>query len=328
MRSEDLTVKHVVRADLDLADFESAVTELCNPVRAVSADPGAFRASMTQRKIQGVAFSDIRGIGPVRLERDNQLIKVEPARMVKVSLQLEGVTVVEQGGRVLRAEPGDLQIYDTGQPYAMTHEGVFRIVVIQAPYSRVGVSDAAIAALAPALVTGSDGLGRIITPYLAALGSTLDLLDAPTAAQLTDNAMDLLRALLAASMDVAAVAASPEWRLNQRIHDFIDEHLADAELSPTMVARASHISTRKLHSLFRSYGTTVNLYIRSRRLEKCYLALSDSIDSGLTVAAIGARWGFTDASHFNRVFKQVYRETPGAVRRRALARKPQPSAQT
>lgn len=192
-------------------------------------------------------------------------------------------------------------------------------MVIQAPHARVGVPDTVIASLAPGLVTGSDGLGRIISPFLAGLGSSLERLDQPTAAQLTDNAMDLLRALLAASMDVETLAGHPGWQLSQRIYDFIDENLGEPGLSPAQVARASYVSTRKLHSLFQDNGTTVNGYIRSRRLEKCYLALSDPTQGQATVASIGARWGFSDSSHFSRAFKQVYRETPGAVRRRALA---------
>lgn len=326
MVTVDLAIQHTSYADLDVAGFEAAVSQLCNPVRVVASDPQGFRAAMTQRRIQGVAFADIRGVGPVRLERDDELIGIDPSHMVKVSLQLEGNTVAGQGGRRLCAEPGDLLIYDTAQPYTITHERAFRVVVIQAPHVRVGVSDTAMAAVAPALVTGSDGLGRIISPFLAGLGSGLDRLDAGTASQLTDNAMGLLRALLASRMDVTAVAASPEWQLRQGVFDFIDEHLADPGLSPPRVAMASYVSTRKLHSLFQELGTTVSIYIRSRRLEKCYLALSDPEQVGVTVAAVGARWGFPDAAHFNRVFKRAYRETPGEVRRRALTRQPGPAA--
>lgn len=307
--------------ELDLAGFEHAVNELCNPARVSSIAPAEFSGLVTQRRIEGVLFSNFWGSGQVMLERDQALIDVDPSHMVKVSLQLEGRTVVEQAGRRLAAEPGDLLVYDTAQPYLITHPGPFRIVVIQAPHSRVGVTDAITASLAPGLVTGQDGLGRIISPFLAGLGSSLERLDEPTAVQLTDNAMDLLRALLAASMDAQQLTDDPGWALSQRIYDYIDDNLGESGLTPADVARASYVSTRKLHAIFQDHGTTVNSYIRSRRLEKCYLALSDPTQLHDTVAAIGARWGFTDSSHFSRAFKQVYRETPGAVRRRALAQR-------
>lgn len=314
-----LTADLTQYTELDLAGFEHAVNELCNPVRVSSTSAQPFCGNVTQRRIEGVQFSNFRGSGQVVLDRDQTLIAADAKRMVKVSLQLEGTTIVEQAGRRLRAEAGDLLIYDTAQAHRITHPVAFRIVVIQAPHARVGVPDAVIASLAPGLVTGDDGLGRIISPFLAGLGSSLERLDQPTAAQLTDNAMDLLRALLAASMDANQIIADPGWALRQRIYDYIDAHLADPELTPAHLARASHVSIRKLHALFQDHGTTVNGYIRSRRLEKCYLTLCDPTQGQATVAAIGARWGFTDSSHFNRAFKHFYRETPGSVRRRAMA---------
>lgn len=313
--------RQVELRDLELSELETAISETSMPVRALSTAPEGFRASMAQRTIQGVCFSELHSVGQVTLERDDELSAADPLPMVKVSLQLEGHSVLEQEGQVLRAEPADLLIYDTTQPYSISYYGPTRIVVIQAPHARIGVSNAQIADLAPAVVPGSTGLGRIVTPFLARFASALDELDEATATQLTHNAMGLLRTLLASHMDASAMAASPDWKLTQQVHEYVDAHLADPALSPTRVARANHVSLRKLHSLFAERGTTLGDYVRSRRLEKCYLALADPTREVSSVAAVGARWGFEDASYFSRAFKRAYRETPGEVRRRAVTRR-------
>ena len=51
-----------------------------------------------------------------------------------------------------------------------------------------------------------------------------------------------------------------------RIYAFIEEHLADPDLTPAATARAHHISMRSLYKLFENQETTVGAWIRQRRL--------------------------------------------------------------
>ena len=59
------------------------------------------------------------------------------------------------------------------------------------------------------------------------------------------------------------------------IQAFIEAHLGDPELDPDRIARASFISTRYLHKLFESEGTSVCRWIRETRLERCRRDLLD-----------------------------------------------------
>lgn len=93
-------------------------------------------------------------------------------------------------------------------------------------------------------------------------------------------------------------AAAPRWALLQQIRDHIDEHLGSPGLSPSSIATANFISTRRLHNVFLEQGMTVSAYVRSRRLERCHQDLVDPAQRDTPVAVIGARSGFTDAAHF------------------------------
>ena len=85
-------------------------------------------------------------------------------------------------------------------------------------------------------------------------------------------------------------------------------------MTPTTIAAAHHISLRYLHKLFEAQGTTVAGWIRRRRLDRCRVDLLDPAYRARPVSAIGARWGFPDASRFNRVFRAAHGVPPGEYR--------------
>jgi AraC-like DNA-binding protein len=105
----------------------------------------------------------------------------------------------------------------------------------------------------------------------------------------------------------------------RRIHAYIDSHLGDPGLSPAVVAAAHHISLRYLHKLFEPEPHGVAGLIRQRRLERCRDGLLDPAQADRPVAGIAARWGFSSAAHFSRVFRDAYGMPPGEFRRAYLS---------
>lgn len=59
---------------------------------------------------------------------------------------------------------------------------------------------------------------------------------------------------------------------------------------------------------------TVAASIRRRRLEHCRQDLLDSNRPDRPVSAVGARWGFPDATAFSRAFRAAYGLPPGEYR--------------
>jgi len=104
-------------------------------------------------------------------------------------------------------------------------------------------------------------------------------------------------------------------RLVGRVRAFIESHLGDPELTPAAVAAAHHISLRYLHKLFEPEVHGVAGLIRQRRLERCRHDLLDPSQTDRPVAGIAARWGFSSAAHFSRVFREAYGLPPAEFRR-------------
>jgi AraC-like DNA-binding protein len=86
-------------------------------------------------------------------------------------------------------------------------------------------------------------------------------------------------------------------------------HLGDRDLTPARIAAAHHISVRRLYSVLSSAGIGLGDWIRARRLEQCRAELAGGAPH-LTVAGVARRWGFVNAAHFSRVFREAYGVAP------------------
>jgi AraC family transcriptional regulator len=120
--------------------------------------------------------------------------------------------------------------------------------------------------------------------------------------------------LVAHAMRSAAPRSQP--RLLSRVIDIIESDLAR---TPTLGALADAIGVHPAHlaRVFRrTRGETVGQYIRRRRIEAADDALGDRT---LSLAQIAAGAGFSDQSHFTRVYRRHFGVSPGA-RRRSMQR--------
>ena len=302
---------------LDLNGFRSAVSASFVPLRVSTEDPDSFRGRLRQVEVAGVTFTAVDA-GAHVVERTVELLRISPRKYFRVSLQMEGSARLEQGGREISLEQSDIAIYDTTEPYMLRFSGPFRQLVIQMPHERFEIPPEMVGRMTAVRLRGTDGLGKVVSPFLTSLGTDLPNLNGPAGVRLAQNALDLLGLLLANQLDTAKAAADPHWDLVQKIRAHIDEHLGDISLGPATIADANYISTRHLHNVFQRQGTTVSTYVRSRRLEKCYQDLANPLQVDVPIAVIGSRWGFTDAAHFSRIFKTTYGQSPRTVREQIL----------
>nr|WP_083523160.1 helix-turn-helix domain-containing protein [Pseudoclavibacter alba] len=304
---------------LDLNRFRNVVNESFVPLEITADDPASFRARVSHVNVHGVSFTDIRA-GAHTVLRTPELIAESSEHCVKISRQMEGRGIHRQHGRSVDLQPGDLVVYDTSQPYELSFTDDFRVLVMMVPHERLKVPPHAMNDITAVRLDGSSGLGRVVSPFLATLGTSLDELRGPAGVYLVQSAVQLVDTLLANSFDLNRVAADPHRALLESIRDDIDQRLGDTTLSPSTIAERAYISVRHLHALFHDRGETVAGYIRKRRLECAYLDLVNPEYAHRSVSAIGADWGLANAAHFSRLFKVRYGESPSEVRRRAFAR--------
>lgn len=232
----------------------------------------------------------------------------------------------------LALQPGDICFYDANHPPSLDFPDRCLLKVFLVPREELGLTDGDLRRVVATPVAGSSRLGTLLSPFLSELADTAVSAEPLVGEMLTRNAVNLLATLATEqsgqqtrpgqpgqpgrSGPTATVGAPGGHRspLVARVLRFIDEHLADADLSPEVIAGAHHISVRYLHKLFQDEGTTVGRWIQRRRLEECRRDLVLGVRNRRTIASVAGRWGFLSATHFSRVFRAAYGMSPSEWR--------------
>lgn len=167
------------------------------------------------------------------------------------------------------------------------------------------------------------GVGRILAAMLRATFETIEQLP-----EEQERAIEsLLREFVIINLTVNANAAAMgglvgvQATLLQRAYQIIDARLSDPDLSMKKVAAELKISLRYLYKLFASSGEGFGRYVKRRRLDRCRCDLSNPIYSHVNVSEICFRWGFNEAAHFSRVFREQFHMSPRAWRKEAAAKR-------
>ena len=297
----------------NISEFRAAVSESFVPLQVSSGGPDHFRGVIRGASVDEVHVTEVRATSHV-VERTPELIARGDRSYFKVSLMLAGTGLLIQDDREAVLQAGDLAVYDTDRPYSLVFDQDFRTMVVMFPKHLISLPSDMIGQLTAVRISGQEGLGGMVVPYLTQLAGNLDQLAGTTGARLAHSALDLVTTVFTRELGLDEVSADPHRALVQRIRSFIDRNLASTELGPATIASAHFISTRHLHGLFQEQGVTVSTWIRTRRLEQCRRDLLDPMLADRPVAAIAARWGFVDAAHFSRAFKSAFGVSPSEYR--------------
>lgn len=300
----------VVEAPERFALWEEAAarSHMCNRLR--SDDHDDFRARMRVLDLGEVQVSAL-AYPHLEIVRTAKLIRRSDPEVYQVNYFLGGKGVMSLGGgeTVLRA--GDLLVMDSSCPYrgdVQADPGSWSHLTVQFPRGLLPLPEKSVRGLLAVPINGRGGMGGVLARWLADLNTRaieFTPADIPTLASVT---LDLLSSVIARCQGVEA-ALSPEARrsaLRVRINAFVEQHLADPAITPQMIADAHHISLRHLQQLLAEDDTSPAAWIRHRRLERCRRDLANPGLNARPIQAIAARWGFTDPTHFSRLFRATY----------------------
>jgi AraC-like DNA-binding protein len=102
-------------------------------------------------------------------------------------------------------------------------------------------------------------------------------------------------------------------RLNE-VLDHIAAHFLDSALSLTKVAENLRISPRYVQRLLEMSGTSFTERVSELRLQRAHTLLTEARESKSRISDIALQAGFSDVSHFNRLFRSRFGDTPKGVR--------------
>ena len=266
-------------------------------VKPIFQDPRIVRAAFSP----GITF------------RDAELIKKDPDSSFAVLIAQSANIFVKHHGRELQLGCGDATLLhsratgDVGSPEEFSYMPV--LIPHAELATRVARFDEAIARRIP---RQSEAL-QLLRVYIRALKN----------GRFGREDRLILREHL---VDLAALAITPHGALGESnlsavvgahlhaIFDHIASHFSDPELSLSKVAQSLQISTRYLQRLLRTSGTSFTAHVTELRLNHALILLTAQDLSDVRICDVALRAGFSDISHFNRLFRSRFGDTPKGVR--------------
>ncbi|MBB3178752.1 helix-turn-helix domain-containing protein [Variovorax sp. Sphag1AA] len=133
-------------------------------------------------------------------------------------------------------------------------------------------------------------------------------------------------AVATASLLAVSLRATPEAlerarpaiedTLMQQVCKWIDASLRDPALSVSTICRRFKVSRSTLYRLFETRGGVAN-YIKERRLKRIYAAIVAPEHAARQLVGVAEEFGFANASHFSRSFRQHFGHSPSEARAQA-----------
>src|SRR5262249_6276388 len=152
---------------------------------------------------------------------------------------------------------------------------------------------------------------------LGSLAETIEQLDSAQLRPVEIALTEFLATCLISSAPAGMLrgATTTQMALLNRLCQLIEARLRESRLTLAAVAEGENISPRYVQKLFDNAGESFAHYLRLRRLERCRAELSNPLYAHLSITDICFRWGFNDAAHFSRAFREEYGTSPRSYRK-------------
>ena len=222
------------------------------------------------------------------------------------------------------ANAGQERVYDAGSACLIDRGRPLRIFGPRGGNVRyVTVPGAALKSL---VAHPEDLLGRVVRPgpalrlldgYLRSLTSLREPLSSELASTIGIHLLDLVAATLGPSAEAASIVTDRGVKA-ARLRAILAEvarRFSDPDFDLDNVAGALGLSRRYVQKLLdEGTGKSFTEHIAGRRLERAFAMLTDPRHLRLGIIDIAFAVGFGDVSHFNRMFRRHFGETPSSVR--------------
>jgi AraC family transcriptional activator of tynA and feaB len=248
---------------------------------------------------------------PMAVTRTAQHIAQSENDTLFVCRQVRGTLALEQNGRQVILEAGDLTPVDPLLPYFARFSKESKLLVLKVPRrdlsARIGQAREVVA-IPVSACEARFGWTSSLVAKLPGLAGSMTLAAQEIA---KDQTLDLIAWSLLNTMGLSKPFVSSARSLALlNVRTAIESRLCNPALDPRSVAEAAGISVRYANALLAAQNTSITRLIRTRRLARCRMALEDPLQTRRTISEIAYGWGFSDMTHFGRSFKAMYGVSP------------------
>lgn len=247
---------------------------------------------------------------PFRITREPRHVRQDAPEFVSLSLHREGDPLLRTAGTERQPRLGHLDCNDATRPYDFVERGRSRGDLLVVSNQRAGVSVDTVRAALPVLARSP--VYELVRRHVAGLFDASSELPAGPRMLTGQASVALMRTLLLTAAGDARARDALHDTLEVRIAAYIETYLGDRDLSPERIAAAHNVSVRHLYNVWTRAGHDVRLtqWILDRRLRCAAQEIAVLDPHRTSVASVARRWGFADASHFGRRFREAFGASP------------------
>lgn len=279
-------------------------------LRPTALQPLQVRAR-TRALTDEVTFLSSVGTG-ASVHRTAALARAEEAPAIVLSVLIAGRSTVAQSGSAVRQRAGDLVIYETSSPFALTFESGSARHSLTVSRAALDLPPQAFGAHHAEYLDRDDPIIASVTAFLLGLATAASTLTPFQQQIMGPAAVAMTRALLLETSGLHR--ADDRQSLDALLLSYLERHYARQDLSAAELAAVHGISERTLYTALARNSISLRSWLRHRRLRSASDTLVDPAWRVASIATIAHRWGFADHAHFARTFREEYGMTPTEYR--------------
>lgn len=272
-----------------------------------------FWAEATLQKLPGVDIAVCAG-SLALIDRSSALIATDASASETVGL------IVNTGASPSPIRQRDIELeLSEGGAVLVRHEeacvlpAVTNLVGLVLPRAALAVRTDDLDGAIMRQIPREEPVLRLLLNYIRLIQSDPELRKPVVQQTVVNHIHDLAAVLLGASREARedAERSVGATRLKQAIA-YIGKHFADPALTIASLARVQDVSPRYLQRLFEQSGASFTTRVNELRLKRAFALLTRFTDR--PVSSIALEVGFSNVSHFNRLFRHRFGESPTAAR--------------
>lgn len=303
-------------AEERLSEFDRLLKQSLISVTTTIDDHSRFWCHLSTLKAGQFSITDINGSAK-RSQRDRKNILRSASD--EYHLVYAGATwrFINRYGQEITVPAGSVILLDTRKEYiSLLPEGFLnRTLALPAEWLNTWVANPE--KMIEQNLSELSGWGKVLAAYLEQISppylSTIDF-QPPMILDQIGMLLSLLYHDLV-SEDALSRKFSRD-RNYQKIVESLHQRHMNLVLTATDIAREVGISTRTLHRVMANQGTSFGQALINYRANSALRMLNTEEFDELSIADIAKRAGFVDVSHFNRVCKTYFGESPGKIRKK------------
>ena len=229
---------------------------------------------------------------------------------------LQGREMLRQGGREAWLKAGDFVLWDSTRPIDFAVGERLHKITLLIPQRLLEATLPDAHEFVATTVSGLSSRGALFANHLRVLAALRENLPPVLLPRLMEATLDLLATAFVGETEGGTAT---QRTLVARIQAYIHGRLDDPALNPKSIADAHGISVRQLHRVFAAAADlTVERWIWNERLARCRHDLTQP--GAVAISKVAFKWGFSDAAHFSRAFRERYGLAPRDLRKETTRR--------